>query len=110
MSNGILPLVESGVINNSKKAVMPGKIVTSFAVGNRKLYDFIDDNPVFIVLFNYEIRHDNMHHIVTRTIVHTIRMKFICNALIVAVFLFCFVFLSFSSATSTVAVGSMIRV
>ncbi|MEE9364070.1 MAG: acetyl-CoA hydrolase/transferase C-terminal domain-containing protein [Cellulophaga sp.] len=45
-SDGILPLVESGVINNSKKEIKTGKIVTCFAVGSKKLYDFVDDNPL----------------------------------------------------------------
>ena len=45
-SDGILPLVESGVINGSKKEVKTGKLVTCFAVGSQKLYDFMDDNPL----------------------------------------------------------------
>ena len=45
-SDGILPLIESGVINGSKKEVKTGKIVTCFAVGSQKLYDFMDDNPL----------------------------------------------------------------
>lgn len=45
-SDGILPLVEQGVVNGRFKKVHPGKIVASFAVGSRKLYDFMDDNPV----------------------------------------------------------------
>lgn len=45
-SDGILPLVESGVINGSEKRIKNGKLVTSFAAGSSKLYDFIDDNPV----------------------------------------------------------------
>ncbi len=44
-SDGILPLVEKGVISGEKKRVKPGKIVTCFAMGSQKLYDFIDDNP-----------------------------------------------------------------
>ncbi|GJM63679.1 acetyl-CoA hydrolase/transferase C-terminal domain-containing protein [Persicobacter diffluens] len=44
-SEGLLPLMEKGVINNSKKHIMPGKIVSGFAMGTRKLYDFMDDNP-----------------------------------------------------------------
>lgn len=44
-SDGILPLVESGVINNKFKVKHRGKIVTSFAIGTKKLYNFIDDNP-----------------------------------------------------------------
>jgi acyl-CoA hydrolase len=45
-SDGILPLVESGVINGSNKEVKTGKLVTCFAVGSQKLYDFMDDNPL----------------------------------------------------------------
>lgn len=45
-SDGVLPLLESGVITGKNKAVKRGKIVSCFAVGSRKLYDFIDDNPV----------------------------------------------------------------
>jgi acyl-CoA hydrolase len=44
-SDGILPLVEKGVINGENKKVKPGKIATCFAVGSQKLYDFIDENP-----------------------------------------------------------------
>ncbi len=45
-SDGILPLVESGVITGEEKEVKTGKIVTCFAVGSQKLYDFVDDNPL----------------------------------------------------------------
>ena len=45
-SDGVLPLVESGVINGAEKKVKLGKIVSCFAVGSQKLYDFIDDNPI----------------------------------------------------------------
>lgn len=44
-SDGILPLVEKGVITGEEKAIKTGKIVTCFAMGTKKLYDFIDDNP-----------------------------------------------------------------
>jgi acyl-CoA hydrolase len=44
-SDGIIPLVESGVITNEYKKVGRGKIVTTFTVGTRKIYDFVDDNP-----------------------------------------------------------------
>lgn len=46
----VLPLIESGVINNSKKSIHPGKTVSSFVAGTRKLYDFIDDNPTVVQL------------------------------------------------------------
>ena len=45
-SDGLLPLVEKGVITGEEKEIKTGKIVTSFAMGTQKLYDFIDDNPV----------------------------------------------------------------
>lgn len=44
-SDGVLPLVESGVINNSRKRKHRGRIVTTFAMGSQQLYDFVDDNP-----------------------------------------------------------------
>lgn len=44
-SDGILPLIEKGVITGEEKVIKTGKIVTCFALGSQKLYDFIDDNP-----------------------------------------------------------------
>ena len=44
-SDGVIPLVEQGVITNTKKKVSPGKIVSSFILGTRKVYDFADNNP-----------------------------------------------------------------
>lgn len=49
-SDGVIPLIESGVINNSKKKVYPGKVVTSFVLGTQKLYQFIDNNPIICCL------------------------------------------------------------
>ncbi|MFN7948143.1 MAG: acetyl-CoA hydrolase/transferase C-terminal domain-containing protein [Blastocatellia bacterium] len=49
-SDGIIELIESGVINGQRKAVHPGKVVGSFVLGTRRLYDFIDDNPFFVML------------------------------------------------------------
>lgn len=49
-SDGILQLVEKGVINNSKKRFYPGKLVTGFALGSQKLYDYVDDNPAVIFM------------------------------------------------------------
>ncbi len=50
LSNGIIDLVETDVINNQNKRIHPHKTVTSFAVGNRKLFDYVDDNPAFAFL------------------------------------------------------------
>ncbi|MGW1453996.1 acetyl-CoA hydrolase/transferase family protein [Salegentibacter agarivorans] len=45
-SDGILPLVKSGVITGANKEIKTGKLVTCFAIGSPDLYDFIDDNPI----------------------------------------------------------------
>jgi len=44
-SDGIIDLVNAGCITNSLKKIQPGKIVGSFCVGSRRLYDFLDNNP-----------------------------------------------------------------
>ena len=49
-SDGILPLVEQGVITNQNKRKHRGKIVTTFAMGSQKLYDFVNDNPQVVFL------------------------------------------------------------
>jgi acyl-CoA hydrolase len=45
-SDGVLPLIENGVITGENKEVKRGKIVTCFAIGSPKLYEFLDDNPL----------------------------------------------------------------
>jgi len=50
LSDGIIPLIEAGVITNQHKKKHRGKTVTSFLVGTRKLYDFVDDNPSIVAL------------------------------------------------------------
>lgn len=49
-SDGIIPLIEKGIITNQHKKKYRGKTVTSFLLGSRKLYDFVDDNPSIAVL------------------------------------------------------------
>jgi hypothetical protein len=45
-ADGLIDLVEAGVVTNRRKKVHPGRIVTSFAMGTERLYRFIDDNPL----------------------------------------------------------------
>ena len=45
-SDGLIPLVESGVVTNEHKKVHSGRVITSFAAGTRALFDYIDDNPM----------------------------------------------------------------
>ncbi|MCE1229907.1 MAG: 4-hydroxybutyrate--acetyl-CoA CoA transferase [Firmicutes bacterium] len=42
--DSMMELYEAGVITNERKALKPGKFVTTFAMGSRKLYDWLDDN------------------------------------------------------------------
>lgn len=42
LTDGVLPLLESGVIDNSQKTIMPGVSVASLALGSRRLYDYMD--------------------------------------------------------------------
>ena len=50
LSDGIIPLLEKGVINNSLKKLNVGRSVTGFMAGTRKLYDYVDDNPSIRVM------------------------------------------------------------
>ncbi|GIM59436.1 acetyl-CoA hydrolase/transferase family protein [Capnocytophaga canimorsus] len=45
LTDGVLNLIESGVINCSQKAVNKGKAVATFMLGSQRLYDFAHDNP-----------------------------------------------------------------
>ncbi len=49
-SDGLLPLLESGAVDNSRKAIHPGKTVSGFVMGTRRLYDHIHDNPAVVQL------------------------------------------------------------
>jgi 4-hydroxybutyrate CoA-transferase len=45
-SDGMVELVEEGIVTNEKKTLHPGKIVASFVLGTRRLFDFIHNNPI----------------------------------------------------------------
>jgi len=60
-SGGVLNLDEKGVISNRFKAKHPHKIVTSFAMGSQKLYDFVDDNPEVVFL---DVGYTNNAHVI----------------------------------------------
>ena len=46
LSDGILDLIEEGVITNDAKTILPGKVAVSFVMGTKRLYDFVDNNPL----------------------------------------------------------------
>lgn len=45
-SDGLIPLLQNGVITNRRKQVHPNRTVTSFVSGTSRLYDYVDDNPL----------------------------------------------------------------
>lgn len=50
-TDGMVDLIESGAVDNSRKTLCKGKSIATFAFGSRKLYDFLDNNP------SVELRH-----------------------------------------------------
>ncbi|MCD5414204.1 MAG: 4-hydroxybutyrate--acetyl-CoA CoA transferase [Clostridiales bacterium] len=49
-TDGMVDMYRAGAITNRKKTLMPDKMVATFALGSKKLYDFIDDNPGIVFL------------------------------------------------------------
>ncbi|MCK4900473.1 MAG: acetyl-CoA hydrolase/transferase family protein [Anaerolineales bacterium] len=45
-SDGIIELVEAGVLTNARKTLHPGKIIAGFLLGTQRLYEWVDDNPL----------------------------------------------------------------
>ncbi len=62
-SDGIIPLIEKGVVTNRYKKIHPDKSVVGFALGSRSLYDYVDDNPAFAFL---DIDYVNDPHVIGR--------------------------------------------
>lgn len=62
-SDGIIELVEKDVINNKYKNIHPNKSVSSFALGSKRLYSYINDNPAFAFL---DIDYVNDPHVIRR--------------------------------------------
>jgi acyl-CoA hydrolase len=50
LSDGVIDLVENGVVTGARKRRRPGKVVTTFCLGTRRLYDFLHENPVVELL------------------------------------------------------------
>lgn len=47
VSDGVIELIQRGVINNRRKKIHPGKALLGFVLGSQRLFDFISDNPFF---------------------------------------------------------------
>jgi 4-hydroxybutyrate CoA-transferase len=46
-SDGIIPMIQKGIITGEKKTLHPGKVIAGFFFGTAELYDFVDNNPIF---------------------------------------------------------------
>ena len=62
-SDGIVDLFEKDVINNKYKKIHPNKVVTAFALGTKRLYNYVNDNPAFQFL---DIDYVNDPHVIRR--------------------------------------------
>lgn len=62
-SDGIIELIEKDIINNKYKHIHPHKTVSSFALGSKKLYNYINDNPAFAFL---AVNYVNDPHVIRR--------------------------------------------
>lgn len=62
-SDGVIDLFEKDIINNTKKKIHPNKLITSFALGTKKLYNYVNDNPAIHFL---DIDYVNDPHVIRR--------------------------------------------
>ncbi len=47
VSDWVMELLDNGTVTNNRKTWFPGKVVTSFALGSRRFYEYLNDSPVF---------------------------------------------------------------
>ena len=47
VSDGVIPLIEAGVITGERKNFKPRKIIVGFVLGTKRIFDFVDNNPIF---------------------------------------------------------------
>ena len=69
LSDGLIDLVDRGVVTGTRKRLRTGKVVTTFALGTRKLYDFLDQNPAVEML---PVDYVNDPRIIARELLRTI--------------------------------------
>ncbi|MDR0668135.1 MAG: 4-hydroxybutyrate CoA-transferase [Prevotellaceae bacterium] len=62
-ADGVLPLVEKGVINGANKAIDRGKMVSTFLMGSQHCYNFIDDNPMVAMM---DVEYTNMPAVIAK--------------------------------------------
>jgi acyl-CoA hydrolase len=47
VSDGVIPLIEAGVLTGARKTFKPRKIIVGFVLGTKRIFDFVNDNPIF---------------------------------------------------------------
>lgn len=47
VGDGVIPLIEAGVVNGSRKNFLPRKVVVGFVLGSQRLFDYVNENPIF---------------------------------------------------------------
>ena len=62
-SDGVLELIKSGVINGQNKAIDKGKVVASFLLGSRAVFDFVDHNPSVLMM---DVGYTNDPYVISR--------------------------------------------
>ena len=62
-ADGVLELVEKGIINGSNKVTDKGKLVSTFLMGSQKVYDFVDDNPMVAMM---DVGYTNDPYVISR--------------------------------------------
>jgi 4-hydroxybutyrate CoA-transferase len=63
ISDGVVELVEAGVITNKAKTLYPGKSVVTFLMGTKRLYDFVDNNPSVLM---YPVDYVNNPYVISQ--------------------------------------------
>lgn len=62
-ADGILPLVDKGIVNGKNKKIDKGRLVATFLMGSKNLYDFIDDNPGVLM---QDVKYTNRVNIIAK--------------------------------------------
>jgi len=63
IADGVMELIEAGVITGVRKTLHPGKVVAAFVLGTAKLYDFVDNNPILEL---HPVNHTNEPFIIAQ--------------------------------------------
>lgn len=63
LSDGLLELIDAGIVNCKKKTLHPNKVVATFVYGTRKVYDYVDNNPFFLL---YPVDYVNDPFVISR--------------------------------------------